>query len=146
MTSKLTNKHNKRKLYMKLIRSVLTYACETQMLSLGDGTNAICPIPYYTPKELPHISASTTTDLPASNVMSNQARSDSIQLPHFVSTALTHQNTDDNVHTKLHNKSTPSTFLSISHISLYLPPFAQIFFHRNFLRNDLRRGQEQWAR
>ena len=71
MTSKLTNKYNKTKLYMKLIRLVLTYACKTWTLSLGDLTNASGPIPYYNPNELPHVSASATSDFPASNVMSD---------------------------------------------------------------------------
>ena len=59
------------KLYVTLIRPVLTYACETSTLSLGDLTNASGPLPYYTPNELLHISSSATSDLPASNVGSD---------------------------------------------------------------------------
>jgi hypothetical protein len=93
---------------MILIRPVLTYVCKTWTLSPGDLSNAIGPIPYHTPNELPHMS-----------------RSDS---PHIVSTALKSQNTDDNKHITVYKESTPSLFPSNSQISLYLPPFARPFF------------------
>ena len=132
MTSKLTEKHNKRKLSMTLKRPVLTYACKTWTLSLGDLTNAIDPIPYYSPNELPHMSASGTLDLPASHVRSTRLDQ---TLHSFLVSSPQLANAKILMTTKpitRHNGSTPSQFPSNSHISLYFPPFAQPLFSPKF--------------
>ena len=126
---------------MTLKRPVLTYACKTWTLSLGDLTNAIDPIPYYSPNELPHMSASGTLDLPASHVRSDQARSDSTQFPRVVSTARKRQNTDDN---KTHNEAQwvdplPIS-LELSHFPIFstfrtTTFFTEIFFRITFSGN-----------
>jgi hypothetical protein len=41
MTSKFNNKDNKRKIYMILKRSVVTYTCETWTLSIQDTNNLL---------------------------------------------------------------------------------------------------------
>jgi len=129
---------------MKLIRSVLTYACETWTLSLGDLTNAIGPIPYYTPNELRHISASLT----CRQVASCQTRLDQTLYSFPMSSS-------QPLHTKIlittrTQRCTMSRPPPHFYRSLTFPYISRLshkhFFHQNFLQNNLRWGQEQWAR